>query len=611
MASYPAYGGQQAASTYPYPPGNSYNNSMASTLSFQAPKDDRQISRTPSPTPSEAEELAKPSLFHWRTYANWRFWIRKEWAWYYVILVIIMTATALISIYHDQIVEALKPATNWMHNLPFGWLIPIGILFVISFPPLFGHEIVAILCGLVWGLWIGFAIVCAGTLLGEIGNFYAFKYCCRARGEKMEKTNIMYACLAKVVRDGGFKIALIARFSAIPGHFTTAIFSTCGMGIFTFTIAAILSSPKQFITVYLGVILEQSKDGTDSTKNKIISDSVLAITMAVTIAAMWYLLRKMNQVKVDVIYDRRKARQGKLDRANFTPYGNPSAYESGSSVGFNPQVSETDIPLTATHGGSPYQQWDKDGRAIGPNPGDPRLYAPTPQRAIISNPGRVPTYRTDGGGGYNTAGQRYPRDEETGSVYPVNPAHPEGRSPVRQESGDSVGWDMQHGHDRSEYVLPHVTRVASPMSASSSAQSSSTQNPFTSAETVHERSYTPPTPRIPPPPPAPIPRAASPPAQYVSVHNPPLGSVDLASPPLPLPSYPAYASPSATPTQASHSHVPAPQSYYTHAAEPTDASYRTAVSSHSREVSEMDPPARLEYASSPPPPSYRTALPGR
>lgn len=34
----------------------------------------------------------------------------------------------------------------------------------------------------------------------------------------MEKTKISYACLAKVVRDGGFKIALIARLSAIPGH---------------------------------------------------------------------------------------------------------------------------------------------------------------------------------------------------------------------------------------------------------------------------------------------------------------------------------------------------------------------------------------------------------
>lgn len=33
------------------------------------------------------------------------------------------------------------------------------------------------------------------------------------------------------------------------------------MGIFVFSLAALLSMPKQFITVYLGVILEQSNTG--------------------------------------------------------------------------------------------------------------------------------------------------------------------------------------------------------------------------------------------------------------------------------------------------------------------------------------------------------------
>jgi uncharacterized membrane protein YdjX (TVP38/TMEM64 family) len=38
---------------------------------------------------------------------------------------------------------------------------------VISFPPLFGHELIALLCGVIYGLWIGFAIVAAGTFIGE------------------------------------------------------------------------------------------------------------------------------------------------------------------------------------------------------------------------------------------------------------------------------------------------------------------------------------------------------------------------------------------------------------------------------------------------------------
>ncbi|KAJ8519202.1 hypothetical protein ONZ45_g3857 [Pleurotus djamor] len=289
-------------------------------------------SRTPSPTPSEAREL-KTGAIDWKAILNWRFWIRREWAWYYVIIIILVTITALVSIFHKEIVQWLRPAATWLHKLPFGWLAPIGILFVISFPPLFGHEIVAILCGLVWGLWIGFGIVAAGTFLGEVGNFYAFKYCCRSRGEKLERTNTSYACLAKVVRDGGFRIALAARLSAIPGHFTTAVFSTCGMNIFVFSLAAILSLPKQFITVYLGVMLEQSESGQSTSTSKLISNIVLGITILITIGSMWYILHKMNKVKPDVIYAKRKARQAKLARAGLGPVSSDATLASEGGEG--------------------------------------------------------------------------------------------------------------------------------------------------------------------------------------------------------------------------------------------------------------------------------------
>lgn len=39
------------------------------------------------------------------------------------------------------------------------------------------------------------------------------------------------------------------------------MFSTVGLSFWTFAIAAILSTPKQLITVYLGVILEDEENG--------------------------------------------------------------------------------------------------------------------------------------------------------------------------------------------------------------------------------------------------------------------------------------------------------------------------------------------------------------
>ena len=48
--------------------------------------------------------------------------------------------------------------------------------------------------------------------------------------------------------------------------------------------------------------------GTKDTKSRIISDVVLAVTIVITVAAMWYILREMDRVKPQIIYERRKAR---------------------------------------------------------------------------------------------------------------------------------------------------------------------------------------------------------------------------------------------------------------------------------------------------------------
>jgi len=296
--------------------------------------------RTPSPTPSEVEALSG-SIIDFQKLRNWRFWARKEWIKWYIIGGLILVLTILIAVFDKQIVNWLTPAGRWMRKLSAGWLIPIAILFVISFPPLFGHEIVAILVGVIWGLGIGFAIVCAGTFIGEVGNFYAFKYLCRSRGEKLEKTNLSYSCLAQVVREGGFKMALIIRLSVIPGHFSTAVFSTCGMGITTFALAALLSLPKQLVTVYIGVVLEENGTGTTSTKDTIISYAVLTVTTLLTIIAGRYIWGHINRVKPTVIYARRKARQVKM-------MDGPVFSDNTSTALLHPSPSENDLPLSVT-----------------------------------------------------------------------------------------------------------------------------------------------------------------------------------------------------------------------------------------------------------------------
>lgn len=603
MSSYQAYGAHQAppfsnnASSsklqYPYPPNNSaYGASNAESLEdvvsplkakhADVVVDMREISRTPSPTPSEVAELKKTHVIDFKAMANWRWWLRKEWIWYYIIGVILTVVTILFTVYHKQIVHALQPTANKIHDLPAGWLIPIAIFFVISFPPLFGHEILAILCGLVWGLWPGFAITAAGTFIGEVGNFYAFRYCCAARGEKLERTQISYACLAKIVRDGGFWIALIARFSAIPGHFTTAVFSTCGMNIWVFSLAAILSLPKQFITVYIGVALEQSETGGSSTRDTIIKDVVIALTTIITFAALWYIYHKMNKVKPDVIYARRKARQAKMQRANL-PFSNVSASES-SSV-FNPagNTSDSHLPLTSKDDGFQYQQWDSEGRAVGYS-GDPTLYAPQPKRPASRIPSLPPSSTATSRS--NTLGPKSPppMSERKNNLSPAKQTS--WTAPSSENAYQMTGMSASPYRDPFAPSNTNTPRIASP--PLNNPYIRNTQSPGAS---------------IPPPglssrPPLPSTAAAAvspvPAVNTAPAHVPYFSSSSTQATPTQA-QFPSYNPPSYQPQQPSHqpssyqlpeiplsaSPIPLPPPGGGHGVQPTDATFYTAYG-HSR-----------------------------
>ena len=161
----------------------------------------------------------------------------------------------------------------------------------------------------------------------------------------MEKKDISYGCLARVVRDGGFKIALIARYSAIPGHCEcnfrnapTAVIDLCGQLPPLCSLHVAWASGRSHwrrfcrcqnsLSMYISVLHWNNQQtvrirnvqcricgltliistGTTSRKDNIIKYTILLITLVVTIGAMWYIHKRMTAVKPDVIYARRKAR---------------------------------------------------------------------------------------------------------------------------------------------------------------------------------------------------------------------------------------------------------------------------------------------------------------
>ncbi|KAJ6558112.1 hypothetical protein B0H19DRAFT_1149963 [Mycena capillaripes] len=293
---YPPPPGPPAA-RYLYSPTHNPQGSLSLETRTSSDDIDRR-SHTPSPTLSEynaLNDIKEEKSF-------------KQKVLLYGLGALVIGAVVLISVFHEKIISALSPATDWLRDHNAGPLIVIGILVVMSFPPLFGHEIIEMLCGVTWDLAPAFAIVAAGVLLGEIACYFTFKYCCKARSKKEEKSKLSYALLAHVVRHGGFLVVLMIRYSAIPPHFATAVFSTVGLGFWVFLAACVLSLPKAFAPVYVGYTLRPSNDN-NATSSKV-EKIILIISIGITILALTWVRRQMNTAKPDVIYARRKARQG-------------------------------------------------------------------------------------------------------------------------------------------------------------------------------------------------------------------------------------------------------------------------------------------------------------
>ncbi|OCF45988.1 hypothetical protein I317_00076 [Kwoniella heveanensis CBS 569] len=206
----------------PAPPAksNNINGSVPVGSSASLPARSRTHHSIMDETEEELTEDEKieyeKGLITWEKAKSVKFWFRKEWTLWYILFVLIVVVVALMAFFHHSIINWLSPFVKKLREIKAGFVIPVAILFVLSFPPLFGNEIVMVLVGLVWGLGKGFAIVAVGVFLGETALFFVFKYWCRHRAERMTRKSLNYACLSEAVREGGFLMAWVVRLSVMP-----------------------------------------------------------------------------------------------------------------------------------------------------------------------------------------------------------------------------------------------------------------------------------------------------------------------------------------------------------------------------------------------------------
>jgi hypothetical protein len=196
-----------------------------------------------------------------------------------------------------------------------------------------------------------------------VGTWYAFKYAFRRKAVKLERTNLNYGALARLTRDGGFLVVLIIRFSIIPSHFSTAVFSTCNVKFWHFAVATFLTLPKQIVIVYVGVLLAQQQS-----KNNTINNIVLAITITITVVAGVYIYRKMGATKKVLLEEQAarldaKARDLNLNRTNSNSSSSGEREGLWQNRSYSPERTPP-RPYVPPRGGMNYYEMENRSRDV-------------------------------------------------------------------------------------------------------------------------------------------------------------------------------------------------------------------------------------------------------
>lgn len=158
------------------------------------------------------------------------------------------------------------------------------------------------------------------------------------------------------------------RFSIIPSHLSTAVFSTCDVKFWHFAVSTFLTLPKQLILVYLGVLLVEEQDGAT------VKNALFAVAGVVTVLAGVWIWFKMAKYKKQLLAEQAERQANKeAQRLNLTR--NDSDYATGRP-GANGTTHEP-MPTAGVGAGAVYHSYPStQSFSVPQRPQTPQSYAP-------------------------------------------------------------------------------------------------------------------------------------------------------------------------------------------------------------------------------------------
>jgi len=224
-----------------------------------------------------------------------------------VLIMIVCAGIVMWFAFHPQQVEILL---QWVRSSGiWGNLVLILALIISSLPIAIGYTALALVCGFIYGIFEGALTVLIGaSLLGCSISFWICGHLGRDYvASKIASTKTSHA-FVKAIRNNGFKITVLFRFTPIPLGIQNALFAVCGIPYRVFIVATVIGMfPEALLWCYLG---HTAQTLTDVLNNKtsfgtaqqiLVSVEVIAVILLGSIII--YFVRKSVREVIDKYSD--------------------------------------------------------------------------------------------------------------------------------------------------------------------------------------------------------------------------------------------------------------------------------------------------------------------
>lgn len=214
----------------------------------------------------------------WQRYKNLGVW-GKLFIWFLIVFYIGLSTVLILK--GAVIAQAMYDVAQKLSHMKYGWLVILGSMVVISFPPMMGHTTIVTLCGFAYGMK-GFFIALAGTVLGAAIAFVVLRFLFSRRLRKWSATNDKWTALETVVKSKGLPLVVLIRLSPMPPwvYANTLFASIHTVALWQFIVATFCLSPKLLLLTLIGSRLAPLSDGEQRKgmdKQTMIIDAGLAI----------------------------------------------------------------------------------------------------------------------------------------------------------------------------------------------------------------------------------------------------------------------------------------------------------------------------------------------